>query len=74
MNKFCKRRPPTFHGDTDPIVAEIWLKEVKVILRTLGITQDGDCVALATYQLKKEPRYWWDLMEATHNVATMTLA
>ncbi|XP_058223204.1 uncharacterized protein LOC131332910 [Rhododendron vialii] len=51
MNEFCKRRPPTFNGDTNPIVAETWLKEVK---------------------LKGEARYWWDLMEATHTIATMT--
>lgn len=52
-NEFCERRPPTFHGDTDPVMAETWLKEVKVILRTLGITQDGDCVALATCPVRE---------------------
>ncbi|XP_058223059.1 uncharacterized protein LOC131332779 [Rhododendron vialii] len=74
MNEFCKRRPPTFHGDTNPVIAETWLNEVKMILRTLAITRDGDRVALATYQLKGEARYWWDLMEATHDVDTMTFA
>ncbi|XP_058223132.1 uncharacterized protein LOC131332840 [Rhododendron vialii] len=74
MNEFCKRRPPTFHGDTNPVVAETWLNEVKMILRTLGITQDGSRVALTTYQLKGEVRYWWDLMEVTHAIATMTFA
>ncbi|XP_058216802.1 uncharacterized protein LOC131327674 [Rhododendron vialii] len=29
MNEFCKRRPPTFHGDTNPVVAESWLNELK---------------------------------------------
>ncbi|XP_058217374.1 uncharacterized protein LOC131328447 [Rhododendron vialii] len=72
MNEFCKRRPPTFNGDTNPTVAETWLKEVKVILDTLEITRNGDRVALATYQLKGEARYWWDLIEATHTIATMT--
>ncbi|XP_058189234.1 uncharacterized protein LOC131306821 [Rhododendron vialii] len=72
MNKFCKRRPLTFHRDPNPIMAETWLNEVKTILRTLGITRDGDCMALATYQLKGEARYWWDLMEATHTIAIMT--
>ncbi|XP_058216764.1 uncharacterized protein LOC131327635 [Rhododendron vialii] len=74
MKEFCKRRPPTFHGDTNPIVAETWLNEVKMILRTLGITRDGDRVALATYQLKGEARYSWDLMETMHTVAAMTFA
>ncbi|XP_058180064.1 uncharacterized protein LOC131298599 [Rhododendron vialii] len=74
MNEFCKRRTPTFHGDTNPVVAETWLNEVKMILRTLGITQDGDRVALTTYQLKGEARYWWDLMEATHTIANLTFA
>ncbi|KAI8559658.1 hypothetical protein RHMOL_Rhmol04G0190400 [Rhododendron molle] len=74
MNEFCKRRPPTFNGDTNPTVAETWLKEVKVILDTLGINLDGDRVALATYQLKGEARYWWDLMEATHAIAAMIFA
>ncbi|KAI8555167.1 hypothetical protein RHMOL_Rhmol05G0153800 [Rhododendron molle] len=50
------------------------MKEVKVILDTLGINLDGDRVALVTYQLKGEARYWWDLMEATHTTATMTFA
>ncbi|XP_058223001.1 uncharacterized protein LOC131332722 [Rhododendron vialii] len=63
MNEFCKRRPPTFNGDTNPTVAETWLKEVKVILDTFEITRNGDRVALATYQLKGEAHYWWDLME-----------
>ncbi|XP_058223028.1 uncharacterized protein LOC131332749 [Rhododendron vialii] len=74
MNEFCKCRPPTFHGDTNPVVAKTWLNEVKMILRTLRITRDGDRVALATYQLKGEARYWWNLMEATHAVAIMTFA
>ncbi|KAI8534755.1 hypothetical protein RHMOL_Rhmol10G0121400 [Rhododendron molle] len=72
MNEFCKRRPPTFNGDTNPTVAETWLNEVKVILDTLEITRDGDRVALATYQLRGEASYWWELMEATHAKATMT--
>ncbi|XP_058218101.1 uncharacterized protein LOC131329060 [Rhododendron vialii] len=72
MNEFCKHRPPTFNGDTNPTVAETWLKEVKVILDTLEITRNGDRVALATYQLKGEARYWWDLMEITYTIATMT--
>ncbi|KAI8572079.1 hypothetical protein RHMOL_Rhmol01G0170800 [Rhododendron molle] len=57
MNEFCKCRPPTFNGDTNPTMVETWLKEVKVILDTLEITRDGDRVALATYQLKGEARY-----------------
>ncbi|KAI8538369.1 hypothetical protein RHMOL_Rhmol09G0097400 [Rhododendron molle] len=74
LNEFCKRRPPAFHGEPEPTIAEAWLKEVKVIFSTLDITRDGDRVALATYQLKGEARYWWELMETTHNVATMTFA
>ncbi|KAI8524676.1 hypothetical protein RHMOL_Rhmol13G0166500 [Rhododendron molle] len=74
MNEFCKRQPPTFNGEPKPTVAETWLKEIKVILDTLGINLYGDRVALATYQLKGEARYWWDLMEATHAIATMTFA
>ncbi|XP_058185737.1 uncharacterized protein LOC131302964 [Rhododendron vialii] len=74
MNEFCKRQPLTFNGDTNPTMAETWLKEVNVILDTLEINRDGDRVALATYQLKGEARYWWDLMEATRAIATMTFA
>lgn len=29
-------------------------------------------VAQATYQLKVEARYWWELMKSTHDVTTMT--
>ncbi|KAI8550543.1 hypothetical protein RHMOL_Rhmol06G0115500 [Rhododendron molle] len=48
------------------------MKEIKVILDTLEITRNEDRVALGTYQLKGEARYWWELMEATHAIATMT--
>ncbi|KAI8535829.1 hypothetical protein RHMOL_Rhmol10G0204900 [Rhododendron molle] len=74
LNEFCKRRPPAFYGEPEPTVAEAWLKEVKVIFSTLDIARDGDRVALAAYQLKGEARYWWELMETTHNIATMTFA
>lgn len=57
MNEFCKRRPPSFHGDPEPILAKAWLKGMKVILNTLDIIQDRDRVALATYQLKGEACY-----------------
>ncbi|KAI8555124.1 hypothetical protein RHMOL_Rhmol05G0149800 [Rhododendron molle] len=48
---------PAFHWflsldiarETNPVVAETWLNEVKMILRTLGTTRDGDQVALAAY-------------------------
>ncbi|KAH7837945.1 hypothetical protein Vadar_019990 [Vaccinium darrowii] len=51
LNEFCKRRPPVFHGEPNPTLAEAWLKEIKVILSTLGVNQDNHRVALAAYQL-----------------------
>src|SRR5450432_3383315 len=74
LSEFCKRRPPAFMGEPKPVEAENWLKEIKVILQTLGIVDDGHRVALTTYQQKGEARNWWETMEATHNIETMTFA
>ncbi|XP_058223134.1 uncharacterized protein LOC131332843 [Rhododendron vialii] len=45
---------------------------LSIVLIENHIAKGRDCVALATYQLKGEARYWWDLIEATHAIATMT--
>ncbi|XP_058198410.1 uncharacterized protein LOC131313933 [Rhododendron vialii] len=72
MNEFYKRRPPTFNGDTNPTVAETWLKEVKMILDTLEITRDGDRVALATYQLKGEAPKEQEFLNLKQGTLTVT--
>jgi hypothetical protein len=72
LNEFCKRRPPTFHGEPNPTAAETWLEEIKKVLKTLAITRDEDCIALATYQMQGEAQHWWKMTEMLHDVTTMT--
>lgn len=72
MNKFCKRRPPVFHNEPNSTLVEAWLKEIKVILSTLGVNQDNHGVALAAYQLEGEARHQWEVIEVTYNIETIT--
>ena len=36
------------------------------------MTNAGDRIALATFQMQGEADHWWDLIKTTHDVATMT--
>lgn len=59
QNEFCKRRPPYFQREPNPIADDFWLEEIKKILKVLDIQSDGDKIALATYQMQGEAQHWW---------------
>ncbi|XP_058216870.1 uncharacterized protein LOC131327753 [Rhododendron vialii] len=72
LDAFCKRRPPIFYGEANPNAAEAWIKQISKYLEVLNVTNAGDCIALATFQMQGEADHWWDLIKTTHDLTTMT--
>ena len=70
---FRSMDPPRFEGSTDPDVAEHWVKEIERIFRVMQCA-DQNKVLLATFQLEKDARAWWESVEATLNGQQLTWA
>ena len=49
--EFRKQNPPTFAGETDPMVAENWLLKMEKLLKVLHCI-DSQKVEYATFALK----------------------
>lgn len=60
-----------FNGIHDPIVAGIWLKDVKKKLNTLGIPQEFQ-IEFATYLLEGLAKEWWDLQGDEYDIPNLT--
>ena len=43
--------PPSFKGESDPLLAESWMREIEKIFRAIRCA-DEDKVTLATYMLQ----------------------
>lgn len=59
LEQFQKLGPPTFHGTTNPMVAEAWLKQIQKILDAIGCS-DELRVVFATFSLQGEADHWWE--------------
>src|SRR5919201_1711366 len=60
LEGFLKLRPPTFDGNnSDPMVADDWLREIEKKLDLTTYT-DEECVGVAAHQLVGAARAWWD--------------
>ncbi|MQM20679.1 hypothetical protein Taro_053703 [Colocasia esculenta] len=51
MERFKRVLPPSFKGESDPLLAESWMREIEKIFRAVRCT-DEDKVTLATYMLQ----------------------
>ncbi|MQL81860.1 hypothetical protein Taro_014324 [Colocasia esculenta] len=51
MERFKRMSPPSFKGESDPLLAESWLREIEKIFRAIRCADD-DRVTLATYMLQ----------------------
>ena len=51
MERFKRMTPPSFKGESDPLMAESWLRETEKIFRAIRCP-DEDKVTLATYMLQ----------------------
>uniref|UniRef100_A0A2N9IPW9 Reverse transcriptase n=1 Tax=Fagus sylvatica TaxID=28930 RepID=A0A2N9IPW9_FAGSY len=56
--EFRKQNPPTFAGETDPMVAENWLLKMEKLLKVLHCT-DSQKVEYATFALEGPAERWW---------------
>ncbi|MQM19228.1 hypothetical protein Taro_052225 [Colocasia esculenta] len=51
MERFKRMLPPSFKGESDPLLSESWMREIEKIFRAVRCA-DEDKVTLATYMLQ----------------------
>ncbi|MQM06103.1 hypothetical protein Taro_038923 [Colocasia esculenta] len=68
MERFKRMSPPSFKGESDPLLAESWLREIEKIFRAISCADD-DRVTLATYMLQERADVWWSSLLRTRLVA-----
>ncbi|MQM11760.1 hypothetical protein Taro_044670 [Colocasia esculenta] len=56
--------PPSFKRESDPLLAESWMREIEKIFRAIRCAED-DNVSLATYMLQERADVWWALLLRT---------
>ncbi|MQM00258.1 hypothetical protein Taro_032991, partial [Colocasia esculenta] len=58
MERFKRMSPPSFKGESDPLLAESWMREIEKIFWAIRCAED-DKVTLATYMLQERADVWW---------------
>ncbi|MQM13662.1 hypothetical protein Taro_046587 [Colocasia esculenta] len=58
MERFKMMLPPSFKGESDPLLAESWMRDIEKIFRAIRCADD-DKVTLATYMLQERADVWW---------------
>ena len=56
--EFRKKNPPTFAGETDPMVTENWLLKMEKLFKVLHC-RDSQKVEYATFALEGPTERWW---------------
>ncbi|MQM17068.1 hypothetical protein Taro_050036, partial [Colocasia esculenta] len=56
--------PPSFKGESDPLLVESWMREIEKIFRAIRCAED-DKVTLATYMLQERADVWWSSLLRT---------
>ncbi|MQM21526.1 hypothetical protein Taro_054568 [Colocasia esculenta] len=64
MERFKRMSPPSLKGESDPLLAESWMREIKKIFRAIRCAED-DKVTLATYMLQERADVWWSSLLRT---------
>ncbi|MQM23514.1 hypothetical protein Taro_056579, partial [Colocasia esculenta] len=64
MERFKRMWPPSFKGESNLLLAESWMREIKKIFRAIRCAED-DKVTLATYMLQERADVWWSSMLRT---------
>ncbi|MQM06635.1 hypothetical protein Taro_039462 [Colocasia esculenta] len=64
MERFRRMTPPFFKGESDPILAESWLRETEKIFRAIRCVEE-ERVTLATYMLQEHADVWWSSVLCT---------
>ncbi|PON74929.1 hypothetical protein PanWU01x14_046460 [Parasponia andersonii] len=58
FERFRKNKPPVFKGETDPLLAEEWIRSLEGIFDYIRIP-DEEKVSCATYMFQMDARHWW---------------
>ncbi|MQL95718.1 hypothetical protein Taro_028381 [Colocasia esculenta] len=58
MEQFKRMSPPSFKGESDPLLAESWMREIEKIFQAIRCAEDAK-VTLATYMLQERADVWW---------------
>lgn len=69
--RFRKNKPPVFKGETDPLLAEEWIRSLEGIFDYIRIPED-EKVSCATYMFQMDARHWWDSMKSITDVDRLT--
>ncbi|MQL92050.1 hypothetical protein Taro_024669 [Colocasia esculenta] len=64
MERFKRMSPPSFKGESDPLLVESWMREIEKIFRAIRCVED-DKVTLATYMLQERANVWWSSLLRT---------
>ncbi|MQM23540.1 hypothetical protein Taro_056605 [Colocasia esculenta] len=64
MERFNRMTPPSFKGESDPLMAESWMRETEKIFRAIRCP-DEDKVTLDTYMLQERADVWWSSLLRT---------
>ncbi|KAL8131237.1 hypothetical protein AgCh_007237 [Apium graveolens] len=54
--------PPKFKGSLEPIEANVWLKEIEKTFALVKVKEEQK-VEFASYYLKNEATYWWEMVK-----------
>ncbi|KAL5560387.1 hypothetical protein UlMin_036598 [Ulmus minor] len=68
--RFRKQHPPVFEGSSDPLVAEEWLRSIEDIFNFMRLN-DHERVLCSIYMLRKDARFWWDVVKQTLNAEAL---
>ena len=72
LERFKAHHPSTFTGGEDPMVADHWFRQSKMILWAMEITSDTTRIMLASFQLESESQIWWEWFTTSRDLETMT--
>ncbi|MQL95187.1 hypothetical protein Taro_027851, partial [Colocasia esculenta] len=64
MERFKRMAPPSFKGESQPLLAESWMREIEKIFRAIRCAEE-DKVSLATYMLQERADVWWSSLLRT---------
>ncbi|MQL70367.1 hypothetical protein Taro_002670 [Colocasia esculenta] len=64
MERFKRMAPPSFKGESQPLLAESWMREIEKIFCAIRYAGE-DKVSLATYMLQERADVWWDSLLRT---------
>ncbi|MQL72827.1 hypothetical protein Taro_005162 [Colocasia esculenta] len=64
MERFKRMAPPYFKGESQPLLAESWMREIEKIFRAIRCAEEHK-VSLATYMLQERADVWWSSLLRT---------